>query len=584
MSSEFGVTAQVVATVYARITDEQWATLASPGLLRRGRKDLSAHTPTLAGQTGESVPIDVGEHRVTLAASGPDRAACSCPAIGICRHIVTAGLWLGSLGEQTDSGPVGAASDSRPDRAEDLPSAGPPPQRGPGPRSSPARERRSADHARLRASIRTLLSDTVALGTAHVSDSMTARFRAAAISAQTADHFRLAALLRRIADHCAQIVARTAGAGESHVAEDLSIALALLTALAAAGEPAPERLRGVGRGAYLAIGDVDLVGLGSYPWRTASGYQGVTAAFYAPEHQRFLTVSDARPRHTPDTFDADAIYHRRSPVWPGLVSLSAATGAHVALHDARVSDSGRLSRGAETTALVTVTEIGAMRAQLHPIRRWAHLGADTGRPLLDPPDPNQAWTVMAPSDFGEMEFDEVTQTLHWTLADDVGATLDATLPYSDVTAHAVARLRHLPAPRPGTLVVGRLTNGTDLAVEPISLIPPTDAPDDVVVDALHFAPAGPSATSDPRPAGTSRAAIPSSAGTALVDSLQGHLIRAIERGTTGRDAAVRSELAQLLTSMRAAGLTLFAPPADDVPTPELLLRTYAVTLQLRRLR
>jgi hypothetical protein len=73
-----------------------WETLGSTGLVRRARKDLERGIPVaLEGAPGESVQVRVETHLVTFPAAGPAKATCTCPARGICQHILAAGLWLG---------------------------------------------------------------------------------------------------------------------------------------------------------------------------------------------------------------------------------------------------------------------------------------------------------------------------------------------------------------------------------------------------------------------------------------------------------------------------------------------------------
>lgn len=45
-------------------------------------------------QAGDSLQIKVQPFVVSIAATGPAKATCSCPAPGICQHILIAGLFL----------------------------------------------------------------------------------------------------------------------------------------------------------------------------------------------------------------------------------------------------------------------------------------------------------------------------------------------------------------------------------------------------------------------------------------------------------------------------------------------------------
>lgn len=442
--------------------------------------------------------------------------------------------------------------------------------------------RKSEHRSAVRMSVRQLLLDTAAMGTAHVSDSTAERFDAAAITAQTADHFRLAALLRRIGDHCRQLVARTAGAGEGHLIEDLSLALALLAALDAAEPVPPIRLLGTARTGYEEVGDLELFGLGAYPWRTASGYHGVTAVLWWPEQQRFLTVSDARPL-TSVAFDPVQRYHAREPVWPGVASLRSLTGARIMLQGAKINSAGRLSRGQGVEASADPLDSARIGAQCKPVRSWHELspaGAAIG--LLDIADPNADWVVVAPAAFATPRFDEVRQVLNWPLIDNQGAEIVATVEFSDITAPAVERLSGVVV-EPGTWVVGRLRrDATGLTVMPVSFLRPRRASDEHPIDAIHFD----SAPGDVLggPVATASATPPMAPSPHDLLRIQGWLTRVVERGTTGREPALRVELAQRQHALRDNGFSIFTDSPDpDVPLPELLLRAYAVAEQVRRI-
>ncbi len=94
----------------ARYDDDAWAALASRGLLRRATKDLAAATPALRSESDDAVEVGVGEHVVRLDGRGPSQATCSCPTVGTCQHVLTAGLWLagqaGSAGTSSSPGEV----------------------------------------------------------------------------------------------------------------------------------------------------------------------------------------------------------------------------------------------------------------------------------------------------------------------------------------------------------------------------------------------------------------------------------------------------------------------------------------------
>lgn len=76
-----------------RYDEDALSALANRGLLRRAAKDLEGAQITCVEETADSFRIDTGEAVVTLLL--PLQASrCTCPANGICRHILLAVLWL----------------------------------------------------------------------------------------------------------------------------------------------------------------------------------------------------------------------------------------------------------------------------------------------------------------------------------------------------------------------------------------------------------------------------------------------------------------------------------------------------------
>ena len=86
------------AAVYAGYDDDALATLASPGLVRRARKDVTAGRVEPVEVRPDGVVVSVGGVRVELDARGPAGARCACPTPGTCQHVVAASLWARGTG------------------------------------------------------------------------------------------------------------------------------------------------------------------------------------------------------------------------------------------------------------------------------------------------------------------------------------------------------------------------------------------------------------------------------------------------------------------------------------------------------
>jgi hypothetical protein len=75
------------------LDDEALAALANKGLLRRAQKDLEASPPAITAVENGRVRLQAADATVVVPEL-PSRATCSCPATGICRHILAALLYL----------------------------------------------------------------------------------------------------------------------------------------------------------------------------------------------------------------------------------------------------------------------------------------------------------------------------------------------------------------------------------------------------------------------------------------------------------------------------------------------------------
>lgn len=70
--------------------------LANKGLVRRAQKDLERAIPISVEDSADAVRLRVAEFSVQIPEGGATKATCSCPAPGICQHILAAILWLRS--------------------------------------------------------------------------------------------------------------------------------------------------------------------------------------------------------------------------------------------------------------------------------------------------------------------------------------------------------------------------------------------------------------------------------------------------------------------------------------------------------
>ncbi|MHB1001337.1 MAG: SWIM zinc finger family protein [Armatimonadota bacterium] len=82
-----------IRTRLSSFDDDALAALANKGLLRRAQKDLDETTPELLGEENGRLQVRVGDSVVDI----PEilnNARCTCPSGGICRHVLTALLFI----------------------------------------------------------------------------------------------------------------------------------------------------------------------------------------------------------------------------------------------------------------------------------------------------------------------------------------------------------------------------------------------------------------------------------------------------------------------------------------------------------
>ncbi len=112
-------------SMYQALDDETLAALANKGLLRRAQKDLDTAKPELQEERSDALLFNMpGENCVvTLPAAGPTKASCTCPADGVCRHILAAALFLRAQAQQTPAEAEAAQEAPAPAEAAPQPDA-----------------------------------------------------------------------------------------------------------------------------------------------------------------------------------------------------------------------------------------------------------------------------------------------------------------------------------------------------------------------------------------------------------------------------------------------------------------------------
>lgn len=328
--------------------------------------------------------------------------------------------------------------------------------------------------ARVLASACELLAGMTTTGLAHPSERMVERLFTLSVSAVAVHLPRLARLLRALSDDVSLVLARDAAADTGRLFDRASFALALARALAAAGPTPTAALAGRHRTQYDPAGDLDLAGVGAFPWQTASGFEGVTVLFWDVKDRRFLTWTASRPSDGPGRFDPTHAY-RHEAAWDGGGSPSRLSRSRLTLCQARVNPIGRLSsaQGARVSNLAS-TDPAQLDFGGRLFTSWQALRghALTTYPIgLIEKAPLDRIVVLQPTHWGERVFDELQQRFVWPLLDAQGDAIALTLPWAGVNEAAIQFLEAVNPERDRlTRVVTRISfTDAGMVLEPLAL-------------------------------------------------------------------------------------------------------------------
>ncbi len=321
---------------------------------------------------------------------------------------------------------------------------------------------------------RHLLEGMVVTGLAHPSSRLREQLFTLSVSTVAVHLPRLARGLRSLADEVEHLLKRDATADTARLFTGVCRTEALAEALAAAGPQPPLTLAGRHRTQYDPVGDLVLAGVGAYPWRTASGFEGLTVLFWDLAAGRFRTWTTSRPVGSAGPFSVQQVYRSES-VW-GAGAPADLSRVLLTLRQARINPLGRLSGSQQTRGeVLEPTQPGRLDFGTRAFTKWRVLFeyARSQYPIgLKERDPLDNVVVLRPAKWGERSFDELQQRFCWRLEDDTGDQLTLTLPWTGVNEPAVGFLEALSPVRDRlTGIVSRLVfSGRGIQIEPLSVL------------------------------------------------------------------------------------------------------------------
>ncbi len=536
--------------------------LASKGLLRRAQKDFErGDNLRIEGEMGGALRVCVGENEVKLPESGPATATCSCPAVGVCQHILTAVLLLqqpaletpgeAAAPEPTDS-PEKELLAITPQQLEEwagkaafkaglkIASQATPEilrERGirirfsglnadchyvsgggldgmivSGGKADPrqmvvaavigfqrtqgvewavpaglgaleASEGTPRSRSDVLEACQSLLMDTLANGLARLSSANQQRWATLAVSAVGVNLPRLALSLRGLSDEVSLTLNRDARSDMTRMLGRMAQTHALCSALQNRGESPRADLVGAHRTRYDEIGHLDLQGVAAWPWRTASGYHGLTVLFWDPSAKRWNSWSESRPSHQTQGFDPTARYTQPGP-WEGAESPRKLARSSFRLMHAKRNSSNRLSSSGKSRALVTGP---ANLRDLPAIEDWALLAQQVGSQAsvgLRENNPLNSIFALKAATWGNRGYDAVTQVFSWWLLDAQQRPLLLELAFDELAKPAIQWLEGArPESFPEAIVVGRVQRTSrGLTLQPFSIRRPNEEAVQIYLD------------------------------------------------------------------------------------------------------
>lgn len=280
---------------------------------------------------------------------------------------------------------------------------------------------------------RDLLQESVRLGLAQIPVSHPQRWTTLSVSALGMNLPRLALALRSLADDAASALAREARHDPVLFLQRLSVAFALVSALAQAGDLASPELVGSHRTRYDDVGTLDLVGIAAWPWQTASGHLGLTLLFWDVQARQWTTWTEARPISRAAGFTPRRRYQEPGP-WSGSPSPEILVRRRFKLLRSRRNAAFRLSCTAQSQVLITGPSL-PWPEEVPVVRHWGSLQAAKAPVVavgLTEADPLASLVVIEPESWIVAPFDPVRQAMEWTLLDGEGASLMLRVPFDSV--------------------------------------------------------------------------------------------------------------------------------------------------------
>ncbi|HMP53791.1 MAG TPA: hypothetical protein PKD05_19740, partial [Candidatus Melainabacteria bacterium] len=330
-----------------------------------------------------------------------------------------------------------------------------------------------------------LLTGLVANGVVHPSEMLIEKLFSLSVSSSSVGLPRVSNLLKSLSDEVSHMLKRDVAADSERILNLCSYTYVLLLALESAPPERQPDYAGRARSQYDLKGDMKLIGIGAYPWKSGSGYEGITVLFFAPETKQFYTWSSSRTAGT-TRFNAANSY-LSDLIWSGG-SVFRLSRSGFTLRQPRVNSFGRLS--VSTKSSVADAEQYNFESLYFGDRafdNWTTLSGYADRLVsrgLTVVAPQDRYAVLCPEKWGEKFFDEMQQKFCWQILDVQGMSIHLTLDWQSVNEDSIKFLEAVnPKKEKLRAVVVRLnTREAGISIEPIAFLRDGEKENDTVLN------------------------------------------------------------------------------------------------------
>lgn len=417
-----------IAAALPRLSDDELTAASNKGIFKRACKDIEGmgNVDITVSPDASGVIISFPDCNVT---SGNSLAGftCSCPAKTVCRHIIAAALVIrkfaeDNMGNAAADIPVDEnISPEMPDTADDLPDNS-------GRQNIPECDDNSEDSSYMNAVLETV-SGILRKGLVNCGSSEQQGLMSLSLKGSS-NCRRIALLCRSAASDIEAMNSRSPAFNP--LTASLRLGRIVNTVRAAAGESGKLLLRG---GDYTDRGNGGFICLGAYPYRTSSGFAGITAILYETHLGEFFTFGSGLSdiyENTADAASKEAFRKqlRRHCHWQNDVSFEMLSGTSFRLINFKADGKNRISSSKQT--VYTAGErlcpelLPEEIKRLPKIPEYDYFSVTSGEVYC-------AYPVTKVTD---TEFDTVGQTLYFTLVSPENETVQCSIIHSSVNERA----------------------------------------------------------------------------------------------------------------------------------------------------